>query len=607
MTQEPAFLVLDYLRSKRMHEAANLFASKASIADSDAEARWGEDRKSKLETILTERMRLSDQPSKEKESCSSSTNAWNGIQIERLKAAIKKTKTISDKASRWAAIAAYVGASKKSCYLKYKELKTESGGGTSSAKAKRSISGATRELAQEPRICSTTKQNGNIFAVSSKMNETRIPQQVVNDSTLLLESFEDFVSETDSTAHQDRPTGGNIKQKKSLLSRGRNLKHDEADAIRGILFPSSSRKKMFGPHWEMQGFFFTDVKNLRYGLVQVEGGPCGVLAVVQAYVIKYLSDQISTSNGSVDWQNVRYLFIVEADADCMKMSQPDKIMQHEALASSLTHILEQASQNRRPQVVLTKTINDLRSKHLRWVQDLQIFEIDGEDTSGEDVKAFLMHHLMHFMEPKGNGLVLFVLSVILSAGIDRIRDAMDTGKLEAGSSAESGCLIGSHEYCTQELVNLLLCGHAVGNVFDNTQTLDFGPSSQPLMLKGIPTRGTVGFLTLFESYNYIQVGSFLKSPEYNIWVICSESHYSVLFMPFPHILSRKYDNCGEFDLFYYDALANQEETIRLTVTKSSEQCEPLGEKDELIPPLDLVIRTKWPSRKISWNDTDPLL
>ena len=32
--------------------------------------------------------------------------------------------------------------------------------------------------------------------------------------------------------------------------------------------------------FRLQGFFFTDTKDLGYGLVQMEGGPCGVLAAV---------------------------------------------------------------------------------------------------------------------------------------------------------------------------------------------------------------------------------------------------------------------------------------------------------------------------------------
>lgn len=60
------------------------------------------------------------------------------------------------------------------------------------------------------------------------------------------------------------------------------------------------------------------------------------------------------------------------------------------------------------------------------------------------------------------------------------------------------------------------------------------------------------------------MGSYYKDPEYPIWIVLSESHFSVLFSK-----SRVALNPGEqvFDLYYYDGLNNQEEEIRLTVGK----------------------------------------
>ena len=38
-----------------------------------------------------------------------------------------------------------------------------------------------------------------------------------------------------------------------------------------------------------------------------------------------------------------------------------------------------------------------------------------------------------------------------------------------------------------------------------------------------------GLLSLFEHYDSIVVGENLKTPVYPIWLICSESHFTVLF------------------------------------------------------------------------------
>ena len=76
----------------------------------------------------------------------------------------------------------------------------------------------------------------------------------------------------------------------------------------------------------------------------------------------------------------------------------------------------------------------------------------------------------------------------------------------------------------QEIVNLLLCGQAVPNVFDGRMDLGGG-----MFLKGISRTVEVGFLTLLESLNFCKVGQFLKTPKWPIWVVGSESHYTVLF------------------------------------------------------------------------------
>lgn len=63
----------------------------------------------------------------------------------------------------------------------------------------------------------------------------------------------------------------------------------------------------------------------------------------------------------------------------------------------------------------------------------------------------------------------------------------------------------------------------------------------------------------------LQVGSYLKDPRFPIWVVCSESHFSVLFSECEDVLTAGRRSAPHFDLHYYDGLANQQEPIRLTV------------------------------------------
>ena len=101
------------------------------------------------------------------------------------------------------------------------------------------------------------------------------------------------------------------------------------------------------------------------------------------------------------------------------------------------------------------------------------------------------------------------------------------------------------------------------------------------------------------------MGKNYKEPQFPVWVICSESHYSVLFAVEASSADVSSKQC--FDLWYYDELANQQEVIILSLDQKPSKAPPAGPDDsQLIPPLDLVIRTKWPGTQVSWN-IDPIL
>jgi hypothetical protein len=74
-------------------------------------------------------------------------------------------------------------------------------------------------------------------------------------------------------------------------------------------------------------------------------------------------------------------------------------------------------------------------------------------------------------------------------------------------------------------MNLTLTGQAVSNVFDNILTLYDGS----VRCRGISSQGHIGYLTQLEALRYCQVGGYFKSPQFPIWTIGSQSHFSVLF------------------------------------------------------------------------------
>ncbi|XP_040820932.1 probable ubiquitin carboxyl-terminal hydrolase MINDY-4 [Ochotona curzoniae] len=346
-----------------------------------------------------------------------------------------------------------------------------------------------------------------------------------------------------------------------------------AKEIKTLLFGSSFC--CFNEEWKLQSFTFNEVASLRYGIVQRKGGPCGVLAAVQSCVLQKL------------------LFTGDGGAGCARLLQPSDAHRTHCLALAIADILWRAGGRERAVVTLASGSQQFTPTG-KYKADgvLEVLTLHSLSCY-EELVLFLQQSIQQF-EAGPYGCILLTLSAILSRTTELVRQDFDV---------PTSHLIGAHGYCTQELVNLLLTGKAVSNVFNDVVELDSGQGNVTL-LRGIAERSDIGFLSLFEHYSVCQVGCFLKTPRFPIWVVCSESHFSVLFSLQPQLLC---DWKAErlFDLYYYDGLANQQEQIRLTVD-TTQICAEDKDKD-LVPPLELCIRTKWKGALVNWNGSDPIL
>ncbi|XP_035378120.1 probable ubiquitin carboxyl-terminal hydrolase MINDY-4 isoform X2 [Electrophorus electricus] len=349
-----------------------------------------------------------------------------------------------------------------------------------------------------------------------------------------------------------------------------------AAALKELIF--GSPMSCFSTEWKQQSFSFSDTPDMRYGFVQKKGGPCGVLAAVQATVLQKLLFEGRVS-------------------DFQSELQVSDAVRTKCLTEAVVEILWRAGGRKKAIVAINSgrrlftPVGHYRSDGV--LEQITCMEVESLD----DLKALLEENIKQF-ETGPFGCALLILSAVLSRTTQGTRADMDM---------PTASLIGAHGYCTQELVNLLLCGRAVSNVFDDEMRLDSGNGNFTL-LKGIKERCDIGLLSLFEHYNICKVGSYLKMPRFPIWVVCSESHFSVLFSACEDLASSHWKP-KPFDLFYYDGLANQLEPIRLTVYPDSAVM-TLDSRDvnsDLIPPLELCIRTRWPDAVVSWNETEPIL
>lgn len=312
--------------------------------------------------------------------------------------------------------------------------------------------------------------------------------------------------------------------------------------------------------------------------MQKKGGPCGVLASIQAFVLKRLL-----------FENIK------SSDTCLQRLRPSNTTRRKSLILAAAEILWRAGDGKQATVAINSGRNHFTpAGHYKSdgvLEKITCFTVDNL----EDLQTLLEQHVEQF-ETGALGCLLFVISAVLSRSVEKVREDMDVA---------TTTLIGAHGYCTQELVNLLLCGRAVSNVFDNDMELDSGNGNTTL-LKGIKCHCEVGLLSLFEHYNICKVGAYLKTPRYPIWVVCSESHFSVLFGLQRELLTYQ-DKGLEFDLYYYDGLANQQEEIRLTVSVGKLSTSRQDVETDLIPPLEHCIRTKWKDAHVNWNDTEPIL
>lgn len=350
----------------------------------------------------------------------------------------------------------------------------------------------------------------------------------------------------------------------------RPITRQEAVELKELLF--GTRTGTFGEEWASQGFTFTKSNAVPYGLLQKKGGPCGVLAAVQAYMIK----ELLWPKGATQDANPGDL-------------QVDVPRRNAALTRALAFILWQAGDSKEVVVANPTGVNVTRSDgHLASDGIIDTLTLSTFKSKAA-VQEYYSSCIFKLQEENCSSCVTFLISVLMTHGLKRIREEMDD---------ENSSLIGKHSHCNQEVVNLLLVGKAVTNIFNNE--VSFG-REETTVLRGITSRSNIGLLSLYEHYKSCQVGSYYKDPKYPIWIVLSENHFSVLFAKSFVALEPGEER---FDLFYYDGMNKQEEEVRLTLDPT------VGITNEdvvMTPPLELCIRTRWKGALVSWNNAEPLL
>jgi len=202
--------------------------------------------------------------------------------------------------------------------------------------------------------------------------------------------------------------------------------------IMDILFTSGGSTLEDMVRWYEQGFEFYDIPS--FGLKQSKGGPCGILATVQAEMIleiqKDYNDLPSLSQEAVQ----KYLVLAITN------------ILIRASSNGIIYLVSPSSSSSSSSSLLTVSSNE---------NDIIIYKYNTVNNI-DSIRSFILTSLISSLSSK-SGSMLFLLSLVLTRGIDNIRNEdMDM----------DSTLIGQFGHCNQELINLLLTGRATSNVMD---------------------------------------------------------------------------------------------------------------------------------------------
>ncbi|XP_051791878.1 ubiquitin carboxyl-terminal hydrolase MINDY-3 isoform X1 [Erpetoichthys calabaricus] len=291
------------------------------------------------------------------------------------------------------------------------------------------------------------------------------------------------------------------------------LAKDLAELVWGKRTDSSLTDTVFC-RWT-QGFVFSESEPT--ALEQFEGGPCALIAPVQAFLLK----NILFNNENSNWR------------ECSEEERKA------VLCLTLCEILETACFNKSESFCLVtwskgKTSEDNASisetppESSQRLEDEQPSALAAEEFGFEQFHSNIQKQtvktigelkkvVQDLYETWRNkcGVLLFLYSVILTKGIENIKNEIE--------DSTEPLIDPVYGHGRQNLINLLLTGHAVSNVWDGDR------ECSGMKLRGIHNQATVGFQTLMESLRYCKVGSFLKSPKFPIWILGSETHLTVFF------------------------------------------------------------------------------
>ncbi|XP_064112362.1 inactive ubiquitin carboxyl-terminal hydrolase MINDY-4B-like [Macrobrachium nipponense] len=271
--------------------------------------------------------------------------------------------------------------------------------------------------------------------------------------------------------------------------------------------------------------------------------------------------------------------------------------QEDSLIAALSDILWKAGDRQSAVLCLTQGnvyVNDCSSYQTDGcTEKIHTFELKKQ----EELTAYIRRYLFEFVTEEYNGLLLFLYSLALSRGFERLAEDMDGDNVTLVQ--KNGCI----HPC---MATLILTGRA-SHYLHNGIIYEGSEDSMAKAKTGLLTRGEIGLLEWEKQEGkkqYINVvGSRLKTPSMPVWVVRSGEFYGVLFNP-NRDLTRDYHAENRFDLFFhYGTFTKMPTAVMITIdTRNTGVYEEYSS-----PPLENIIRTKWAGAEVNWNGVEPFM
>lgn len=294
----------------------------------------------------------------------------------------------------------------------------------------------------------------------------------------------------------------------------RAMTRDEIDRLDRVIWPpNTALRQRCKELWASEGLRYGNAEHPTWGkvgLVQIDNGPCGVLAAIQARTISQL---IMAQKNESQASAIEHL--VEAIATCLEDAAKTEV----------------ASDSPRCSVVLSQASADHSSCRLT-------------EAAGQGLRSVLAAQVDRF------DLIALLQSLVATRGTGRIaaelHRAGESSLVAGDSSAE---LAGQVGFCTECLLMLCVTGCA-------ENTLDpCPPPRSPPQIGIMAEPGLPDFV----------VGPWLKAPDRPVWVLRWGAHYSCVWRD----SSRLWHYNGAADARIFSSVAVEEGVAEIEARHSS--------------------------------------